>query len=130
MERQRRQITHQKERLTSYISVKNFHLLQYLKDKLKNAEWEVWIYNEDCTVVENKSKNIVFDIWYSDFKWFFQFFKRGTEVEKDLAPFIDSTWIFNGDRYEKCINYLDGERPYTYLNVLGELETIISKIVA
>lgn len=117
-----------KERLTSYISVKNIHLSQYLKEKSKKTEWKVWIWDGDRTVVENESKDIVFYIWYSDSKWFIQFFKRRTEVKKNLEPFIDSTWTFNGDRYEKCINYLDGELPYTYPNILGELETIITKI--
>jgi hypothetical protein len=127
----------QKKRATKYMSVKNLHLYHYLTSKLNNSNWEVKIYDESdghVVVVENKSENLVFDIWYiqlSKQQWILQFFSRGmkySEVEETLKRYIDtSTWNFNGERYEKSVD-LDYNQTYSYPTIWDELQKIISQI--
>lgn len=127
----------QKKRATKYMSVKNLHLYHYLTSKLNNSNWEVRIYDESdghLVVVENKSENLVFDIWYiqlSKQQWILQFFSRGmkcNEVEETLKRYIDtSTWNFNGERYEKSVD-LGDDQNYSYPTILDELQKIISQI--
>lgn len=118
----------QKQRATKYMSVNNLHLEKYLSSSIKQNGWGVRPYDErdaHVVVVENENKNLVFYIWYSDSKWNIQFFKRKCEVEMALKPYVDNSWSFNGDRYEKYIGFVD--ENYSYPDVNSELVTIIQK---
>ncbi len=116
----------QKQRATKYMSVNNLHLEKYLSSSIQLNEWGVRLYDgtdAHVVVVENENKNLVFDIWYSDFKWNIQFYKRNCEVEMALSPYVDASWIFDGKGYKKSIDFVDNN--YSYPNVLSELDSII-----
>ncbi len=118
----------QGQRATKYMSVNNLHLEKYLSSTLQQNGWGVRLYDETdahVVVVENQNKNLVFDIWYSNSKWNIQFFKRNCVVEMAVKPYVDDSWSFNGERYEKCIDFEDNN--YSYPNVLSELVSIINK---
>lgn len=113
---------------TKYMSVNNLHLEKYLSSTLQQNGWRVRLYDETdahVVVVENENKNLVFDIWYSNSKWNIHFFKRNCVVEMAVKPYVDDSWSFNGERYEKCIDFEDNN--YSYPNVLSELVSIINK---
>ena len=119
----------QGQRATKYMSVNNLHLEKYLSSTLQQNGWGVRLYDETdahVMVVENENKNLVFDIWYSNSKWNIQFFKRNCEVEMAVKPYVDDSWSFNGERYEKCIDFVVND--YSYPNILEELNKIINKI--
>jgi hypothetical protein len=124
------------QRATKYMSVKNLHLKHYLSKVLIIADWSIEVYDETdnhVIVVENKIKNFVFDIWYSESQpsWVLNFFSRDAEVECSLKSYIDNTWIFNGERYEKSLVFsesIDSSGNYTYQNVLDELNNIINQL--
>ena len=119
----------QGQRKTKYMSVNNLHLVKWLRSQLQLKDWEVRLYDESdghVVVVEN-NKNLVFDIWYSNSKWIIQFFKRNCEVEMDLKPYVDYNWCFNGERYEKSLDFVE-KNDYSYPNILNEITTIINKI--
>ena len=105
------------------------------QDVLIIADWSIEVDETDnhVIVVENKIKNFVFDIWYSESQpsWVLNFFSRDAEVECSLKSYIDNTWIFNGERYEKSLVFsesIDSSGNYTYQNVLDELNNIINKL--
>ena len=121
------------ERATKYMSVKNLHLYHYLRKSMNIDDWSIEVYDySDAHVikVENYNRNFVFDIWYREpqaSKWILTFFRRNAEIESSLRLYIDNTWHFNGERYEKSLNFIDSGN-YSYQNVLEELTTIINKI--
>lgn len=117
----------QKQRITSYISVINLHLYNYLKQSLQEQGWEVWQWNGDRVVVENKVRDFVFDIWYFDSMWLIQFFRRKEDVEQSLSNYIDQSWHIKGNRYEKSTDYV-GNENYAYPNIKNLLKEIIEKI--
>ena len=119
-------------RATKYMSVNNLHLNNCLQNesKLLNSDWEIIIYDESdahVIVVENKKKNLVFDLWYQQDKWNLQFFKRNSEVEESLKHLVDDSWAFNGERYEKSIDFVT-QYMYFYPNVIQELVGVINKV--
>lgn len=116
-----------KQRTTKCFSVNNYHLEQYLKANLKVENWLVWIWNENRLVVENQKNDIVFDIWYQKNKWEIQFFKRKGDVKEKLGLYIDNTWNFNGERYEKSIEFSPVDY-YNYTNVLELLRGILDDL--
>lgn len=121
------------KKATTYMSVKNLHLYHYLNQLMNIVNWEIGVYDHtDAHVikVENYNKNFVFDMWYREpqaSKWILTFFRRNAEIESSLLPYIDNTWHFNGERYEKSLEFFDSG-DYSYPNVLEELTTIINKI--
>lgn len=115
-----------KQRSTRYISTLNKHLLEFLHDKLHIDGWEVWDYAENRVVVENYNQDIVFDIWnHKDEYWCIELFKRnGTDIENSLKPIIDSSWTFNGKRYEKRVS-IAAQNYYTFPAVIETIENIM-----
>ena len=110
------------ERATKYMSVKNLHLYHYLRKSMNIDDWSIEVYDySDAHVikVENYNRNFVFDIWYSEpqaSKWILTFFRRNAEIESSLRLYIDNTWHFNGERYEKSLNFIDSGN-YSYQNL-------------
>lgn len=84
-------------------------------------------------VVENKSDNLVFDIFYdnkgdNNYVWNITFFKRKDEVKHSLEKYIDATrWFWNGDRYETNVDF-SPKGSYDHPNVLEFLQDMIAKI--
>ena len=121
------------KKATTYMAVKNLHLYHYLYKSMSLDNWDIEVYDHadaHVLVVKHKNINIVFDIWYSEpkiSKWKLNLFRRNAEVESSLLPYIDNTWHFNGERYEKSLEFIDSGN-YSYPNVLEELTTIISKV--
>lgn len=117
-----------KQRSTRYISTFNKHLLEFLKKELKSfSGWKVWDYEENRVVVENCDLDFVFDIWnHKDEYWSIEFFKRKVnDIENSLKPLVDSSWTFNGERYEKRLSIV-AQNHYAYPNVIETLENIIN----
>ena len=117
-----------KQRSTRYISTFNKHLLEFLKKELKSFfGWKVWDYEENRVVVENCDLDFVFDIWnHKDEYWSIEFFKRKVnDIENSLKPLVDSSWTFNGERYEKRLSIV-AQNHYAYPNVIETLENIIN----
>lgn len=117
-----------KQRSTRYISTFNKHLLEFLKKELKSfSGWKVWDYEENRVVVENYDLDFVFDIWnHKDEYWSIEFFKRKVnDIENSLKPLVDSSWTFNGERYEKRLSIV-AQNHYAYPNVIETLENIIN----
>lgn len=112
-----------------YVSVKNYHLLKYLNNEFQLDGWEVWLWDSgNKIVVENKSRNIVFDIYNQFDKWMIQLFRRNeAEVLNSLKPYTDDSWIFNVGQYEKTIDFA-AQNYYEYPNVIQELNAVIQKI--
>lgn len=115
-----------KQRATKYFSVNNYHLEQFLQNNLKVESWSIWIWEGNRLVVENTKDDIVFDIWYYKPNWNIQFFKRKGEIEEALKFYVDDTWRFNGERYEKSIDFVPVNN-YSYPNVKNLLLEIINK---
>ena len=111
---------------TSWISVKNMHLSKYLRNEISNTGWEIWIWTGNRVVVENKQKNIVFDIWNCSERWIIELFKRNTD-SSPLQQYIDNTWKFDGGRFQNEISYMSVV-PYEYPEVKDLILPIISKM--
>jgi len=108
--------------------VKNCHLLEYLTKNLHWSEdWKVWTWRRNKIVVENKKRDIVFDIWYQNDKWVIQLFKRKTDALNSLKTYTDDSWILNRERYEKTIDFV-AQNYYSYPNVIKELDAVIQKV--
>lgn len=120
-----------KQRATNNFSVRNYHLKKYLESNLQKGNWEIWIWHENLLVVENKKKNIVFDIRYVSRKWEFDFFRRASnaETENMLGQYVDDTWNFNAEqkRYTKSIDFV-AINGYEYPNAKDLLQEIINKV--
>ena len=118
-----------KQRATTYLSVKNCHLLEYLTKNLHWSEdWKVWLWRRNKIVVENKNRNIVFDIWYENKEWVIQLFRRNeAEVQNSFKPYIDDGWTLKGKRYEISIAFV-AQDFYSYPNVIEKLDAVIQKV--
>lgn len=102
-------------------------------------KWNICFFESGgCVVVENKSDDLVFDIFYDTNKgkpiWRFEFFKREHEKVNDLEGLVYDKykWSFNGERYEYEITIpFESENYYSnyqYPNVLEFLEEMIKTI--
>lgn len=119
-----------KRHATKYMSVNSLHLFAFLTKHFVVDGWSISIYDETdahVIVVENKTKDVVFDLWYQEGNWNIQLFKRYSEVENSLKPYVDESWTYDGVRYVKVIPYVM-EELYLYPNVSHVLNTIIEKI--
>lgn len=114
---------------TSFVSVNTMHLYHYLKGTIVLDGWSVdlWEKGSECTYIENKNKDYVFDVFYYDNCWILQFFRRNSEVEHSLEQFVDETWNYTGERYQKIIPF-SPQSMYTYPNVKELLFEIICRI--
>ncbi len=125
---------------TSYCRPQTRHLWAYLGDifsardwKEQFPNWKIWFWDGGRVVVENKSDNLVFDIFYdnkgdNNYVWNITFFKRKDEVKHSLEKYIDATrWFWNGDRYETNVDF-SPKGSYDHPNVLEFLQDMIAKI--
>lgn len=115
-----------RQRVTSYISVYNHHLEKYLSKNLKCNNWNIWIWDGNRVVVENKISDFVFDIYNKNKTWIIQFFKR-EQTGDSLEKFIDTTWIPNGNRFEKTISFASVNQ-YDFPEVKNLLVNVINNI--
>ena len=109
-----------------YMHVYTRHLGNYLNNELSKQQWKFRFW-KCLLVVENSSDDYVFDIYYNQSKWVFQFFRRNHEVKNDLQQYVDDTWNFNGERYVKAIDF-ENSVDYVYPNVKKLLDEMMSQI--
>ena len=106
------------------MSVVSMHLFQFLKENIQLNDWSIECWEQgNCVVIENKSADIVFDIWNIDkSKWKIQLFKRHGDTMASFTHKIDDKWLFNGERYDFS------EDLKNHIDILGILRKYINTL--
>ncbi|MBR8763632.1 hypothetical protein IX335_000847 [Porphyromonas levii] len=115
-----------------------YHLWSYLDEKYKELDWQSmypswkpWLWPGGCVVIENKSDDLVFDIYfkYGDApEWEVTFFRRNQEVEQSLKKYVDTEkWEYKDERYRIALKFEPKDR-YNHPNVRQFIEKMIDKI--